>query len=115
MQQALFHALGEGSLIRYAVQLLEERFLRHVADSEQRTNKEIASVRVDLGKEIAGVHKEITVQRWIVARRARSRRRQRHGATPGGAPRSGQSRRAGVLPCRPATRRPAPAAATRMP
>ena len=45
MRQALFHALGEGSLIRYAVQLLEEQFLRHVADSEQRTNKEIASVR----------------------------------------------------------------------
>ena len=74
-------------------QLLEERFLRHVAESEQRTSKEIADLRqevagvqaglgkeigevrqevaglrADLGKEIAGVHKEITVQtRWIVA------------------------------------------------
>ena len=49
-------------------QLLEERFLRHVAESEQRTRKEIADLRADLSKEITGVHKEITVQtRWIVA------------------------------------------------
>ena len=37
------------------LQVLEERFLRHVAESEQRTNAEIAAVRVDLGKEIAAV------------------------------------------------------------
>ncbi|MDE0228441.1 MAG: hypothetical protein OXJ62_06260 [Spirochaetaceae bacterium] len=66
--------------------VLEERFLRHVADSEKRTNAEIAAVRADLGKEIAAaradlgkeitevrkeiaeVRKEITVQtRWILA------------------------------------------------
>ena len=61
------------------LQVLEERFLRHVAESEQRTHaeivavrvdlgKEIAAVRVDLGKEIADVRKEITTQtRWILA------------------------------------------------
>ena len=79
------------------LQVLEERFLRHVAESEKRTNAEIAAVRVDLGneiiavrvdlgkeiaavrvdlgkeitdvrKEIADVRKEITVQtRWILA------------------------------------------------
>ena len=56
-------------------QLLEERFLRHVAESEQRTRKEfaevrqeMAGVRAELGQEIAGVHKEITIQsRWIMA------------------------------------------------
>ena len=73
--------------------VLEERFLRHVAESEKRTNAEIAAVRVDLGKEIAAargelgkeitdvrkeitdvhkeiadVRKEITIQtRWILA------------------------------------------------
>ena len=57
------------------LQVLEERFLRHVAESEQRTNVEIAAVRVDLGKEIADVRKEIadvrkeitTQTRWILA------------------------------------------------
>ncbi|MDE0445845.1 MAG: hypothetical protein OXH96_04155 [Spirochaetaceae bacterium] len=68
------------------LQVLEERFLRHVAESEKRTNaeivavrvdlgkeitdvrKEVSAVRVDLGKEIADVRKEITVQtRWILA------------------------------------------------
>jgi hypothetical protein len=57
------------------LQILEERFLRHVAESEKRTNAEIIAVRVDLGKEItdvrkeiADVRKEITIQtRWILA------------------------------------------------
>ena len=68
------------------LQVLEERFLRHVAESEKRTNaeitavrvglrKELAAVRVDLGKEItdvrkeiADVRREITIQtRWILA------------------------------------------------
>ena len=68
------------------LQILEERFLRHVAESEKRTNAEITAVRVDLGKEItavrvdlgkeitdvrkdiADVRKEITTQtRWILA------------------------------------------------
>ena len=68
------------------LQVLEERFLRHVAESEKRTHAEIAAVRVDLGKEIAAVRvdlgkeitdvrkeiadvrKEITTQtRWILA------------------------------------------------
>ena len=41
-------------------QLLEERFLRHVAESDHRT-------RTELGKEIADVRKEITIQtRWIL-------------------------------------------------
>jgi len=64
-------------------QVLEERFLRHVAEAEHRTRKElgreiadvrkelgreIADVRKDLGKEIADVRKEITTQtRWILA------------------------------------------------
>ena len=39
--------------------VLEERFLRHVAESEKRTNAEIAAVRVDLGKEIAAVKGEL--------------------------------------------------------
>ena len=70
-------------------QLLEERFLRHVAESDHRTRKdlgkeitdvrkdlgkEIADLRKDLGKEIADlrkdladVRKEITIQtRWIL-------------------------------------------------
>ena len=45
------------------LQVLEERFLRHVAESEKRTNAEIAAVRVDLGKEIADVRKEIAAVR----------------------------------------------------
>jgi hypothetical protein len=57
------------------LQVLEERFLRHVAESEKRTSAEIVAVRVDLGKEItdvrkeiAEVRKEITIQtRWILA------------------------------------------------
>ena len=68
------------------LQVLEERFLRHVAESEKRTHAEIVAVRVDLGKEIAAVRvdlgkeiadvrkeiadvrKEITIQtRWILA------------------------------------------------
>ena len=68
------------------LQVLEERFLRHVAESEKRTNAEITAVRVDLGKElaavrvdlgkeitdvrkeIADVRREITIQtRWILA------------------------------------------------
>ena len=50
------------------LQVLEERFLRHVAESEKRINTEIAAVRGDLGKEIADVRKEITIQtRWILA------------------------------------------------
>ena len=50
------------------LQVLEERFLRHVAESERRTSAEIVAVRVDLGKEIADVRKEITIQtRWILA------------------------------------------------
>ena len=53
-------------------QLLEERFLRHVAESEHRTRKElgkeISGVRKELGKEISDVRKEITTQtRWILA------------------------------------------------
>ena len=60
------------------LQVLEERFLRHVAESEKRTNaeiiavrvdlgKEIAAVRVDLGKEITDVRKEITDVRKEIA------------------------------------------------
>ena len=45
------------------LQVLEERFLRHVAESEKRTNAEIAAARVDLGKEIADVRKEIAAVR----------------------------------------------------
>jgi gas vesicle protein len=41
------------------LQVLEERFLRHVAESEKRTNAEIAAVRVDLGKEIAAARGEL--------------------------------------------------------
>ena len=45
-------------------QLLEERFLRHVAESEHRTRtelgKEISDVRQELGKEISGVRQEIS-------------------------------------------------------
>ena len=64
-------------------QLLEERFLRHVAESDHRTRKElgkeisdvrkelgkeISDVRKELGKEISEVRKEITTQtRWILA------------------------------------------------
>ena len=44
-------------------QLLEERFLRHVAESEHRTRKElgaeISGVRKELGAEISGVRKEL--------------------------------------------------------
>ncbi len=59
-------------------QLLEERFLRHVVESDQRTRNdlgrevsdvrtEVGAVRVGLGKEIASVRKEITTQtRWIL-------------------------------------------------
>ena len=44
-------------------QILEERFLRHVAEAEHRTRKElgkeIADVRKELGKEISDVRKEL--------------------------------------------------------
>ena len=64
-------------------QLLEERFLRHVAESEQRTRKEISGLRVEiadvrggLGKEIAdvrgGLGKEIAdVRQEVVGVEAR--------------------------------------------
>ena len=42
------------------LQVLEERFLRHVAESEKRTSAEIVAVRVEFGKEITDVRKEIT-------------------------------------------------------
>ena len=45
------------------LQVLEERFLRHVAESEKRTNAAIVAVRVDLGNEITEVRKEITAAR----------------------------------------------------
>ena len=67
-------------------QVLEERFLRHVAESDHRTRKElgkeISDVRKELGKEISDVRKEIsdvrkeisevrkeitTQTRWILA------------------------------------------------
>ena len=67
-------------------QLLEERFLRHVAESDHRTRKElgkeISDVRKELGNEISDVRKEIsevrkdisevrkeitTQTRWILA------------------------------------------------
>ena len=45
-------------------QLLEERFLRHVAESDHRTRKElgkeISDVRKELGNEISDVRKEIS-------------------------------------------------------
>ena len=76
----------------HLLQILEERFLRHVAESEQRIRKdlgaetadlrkEIGSVRTDVGREIADVRKEIgdvrkeigdvrkeitTLTRWIL-------------------------------------------------
>ena len=44
-------------------QILEERFLRHVAESEHRTRKElgeqISDVRKELGREISDVRKEL--------------------------------------------------------
>jgi septal ring factor EnvC (AmiA/AmiB activator) len=49
------------------LQVLEERFLRHVAESEKRTHAEITAVRVDLGKEITDVRKEITDVRKEIA------------------------------------------------
>ena len=49
------------------LQVLEERFLRHVAESEKRTSAEIVAVRVDLGKEITDVRKEITDVRKEIA------------------------------------------------
>ncbi len=63
----------------HAFEVLDERVLRHLAETEERLHKEIAAVRTELGKEIAAVHtdlgtqiadvrKEITVQtRWILA------------------------------------------------
>ncbi len=56
-------------------EVLDERFLRHLAETEERVHKQIADVRTELGKEIADVRKdlgdvrkEITVQtRWILA------------------------------------------------
>lgn len=73
----------------HLLQILEERFLRHVAESEQRIRKdlgaeiaelrkeigsvrtelgkEIGSLRTEFGKEIADVRKEITtLTRWIL-------------------------------------------------
>ena len=44
-------------------QILEERFLRHVAESDHRTRKElgeeISDVRKDLGREISDVRKDL--------------------------------------------------------
>ena len=77
----------------YLFELLEERFLRHVAESESRLRGEIAESEnrlrkemqggfnrhqdqlarqqeqiADLGKQIADVHKQIALQtRWILA------------------------------------------------
>ena len=41
------------------LQILEERFLRHVAESEKRTHAEITAVRVDLGQEITAVRVDL--------------------------------------------------------
>ena len=58
----------------HLLQILEERFLRHVADSDHRTRtdlgkeisdvrKELSVVRQDLGKEISDVRKELSAVR----------------------------------------------------
>jgi regulator of replication initiation timing len=51
----------------HLLQILEERFLRHVADSDHRTRtdlgKEISDVRQDLSKEISDVRKELSAVR----------------------------------------------------
>ena len=40
-------------------EVLDERFLRHLAETEERVHKEIADVRTELGKQIADVRTEL--------------------------------------------------------
>ena len=67
----------------HLLEVLDERFLRHLAETEERLHEEIgtlraevgkeigtlrAEVRTDLGNQIADVRKELNTQtRWILA------------------------------------------------
>ena len=63
----------------HLLEVLDERFLRHLAETEERLHeeigtlraevgKEIGTLRTDLGNQIADVRKELNTQtRWILA------------------------------------------------
>ena len=63
----------------HLLEVLDERFLRHLAETEERlrdeigtlraeVGKEIGTLRIDLGNQIADVRKELNTQtRWILA------------------------------------------------
>ena len=52
----------------HLLEVLDERFLRHLAETEERLHEEIGTLRTDLGNQIADVRKELNTQtRWILA------------------------------------------------
>ena len=43
----------------HLLEVLDERFLRHLAETEERLHEEIGTLRAEVGKEIGDVRKEI--------------------------------------------------------
>ena len=43
----------------HLLEVLDERFLRHLAETEERLHEEIGTLRAEVGKEIGDVHEEI--------------------------------------------------------
>ena len=52
----------------HLLEVLDERFLRHLAETEERLHDEIGILRAEVGKEIGDVHKEIGALRAEVGK-----------------------------------------------
>ena len=52
----------------HLLEVLDERFLRHLAETEERLHEEIGTLRAEIGKEIGDVRKEIGALRAEVGK-----------------------------------------------
>ena len=52
----------------HLLEVLDERFLRHLAETEERLHEEIGTLRAEVGKEIGDVRKEIGALRAEVGK-----------------------------------------------
>ena len=52
----------------HLLEVLDERFLRHLAETEERLHEEIGTLRAEVGKEIGDVRKEIGALRTEVGK-----------------------------------------------
>ena len=52
----------------HLLEVLDERFLRHLAETEERLHEEIGALRAEVGKEIGDVRKEIGALRAEVGK-----------------------------------------------